>query len=222
MLDINSTWDVLEVSKDGSKQLNGDPFEVGDRCSIGESTSGLSFENRDTPCVGSHLVAFDDIGKYVYTVRCNTPGEYFLGPNHGYRKKPDSEEVCPVKAALRRNSLPINKLSIGSNTQIVRRSDETAETPRGSRFTYYDTNSTNVVEISRRFNVVTDVIQDFSYLIEISEEARDSGDDVCIFRWLSKVHLSDTISDDDAYVAAMKIEELVKKNKEEKGIYNGD
>ena len=83
-------WDTVEVFENGDIYWNGFHVEVGDCFEESESETGLAYELRHTPDIGRHIVAFassSDSTSYLYTVRCNRAGKYFLGPTSGYRKE---------------------------------------------------------------------------------------------------------------------------------------
>ena len=216
-------WDELKVIT-GAMFLNDMLIEVGDICSAAESLNGLIIEVRHTPTIGQHVVVSDGMCTKtpLYTVRCNTEGLYYLGPDHGYRKKEDTEESCPVLRCLRKWNLSIDKISSGhmiNGSIMLRHSDPGAEVPilNGTRFHYYEADAERVEEIDRRFGRITDVLYGCSYAIEISEETELlEGGGVRLFKWLDKIHLDKSVTEEQLNTVVDIINDLMKQNQEQK------
>ncbi len=217
-MSLKQEWDVLIVSED-SITLNGVCIEPGDFCTAEDSLTGLLLEVRHTPTVGQHVVvsSCDLLPKYLYTMRCNTEGVYYLGPTHGYRKKTPDEEPCPVLKALRAWNLSTSILVRNTGEPLLlRRSVPEVPCPPGHRFAYYDSDARQVTEIDRRFGRITDSLQDYSYVIEVLEEyeSLECGG-VRIFKWLSAIYLNNTATPEQLTEIADKVKRLMRQNKQQ-------
>lgn len=217
-------WDTVEVFEDGYVYWDGFPMDVGDCCQESESKTGLAYELRHTPIVGRHIVAFKSSGSpdsYLYTVRCNRPGTYYLGPKFGYRKKDVSEECDPVKQVLRKWGVSVDKVHICNSSILVRRSDDKTEPLRGSRLYWYITDAEQIKETDRRFCRVSDILTDFSYVIEVSEEKITSdGLPPARITWLEKIHINERDAETGLNLAAEKIDRIMEANSKIKELIN--
>lgn len=206
----NHSWVHITVDNDGLVLLEGGsvPIPV-DGVFTPPQGQNVIYSLRHTPRAGRHIVAMSRDGAFKYSTRCNKPGTYCLGPEYGYRRIPDEEEGCPIRAALRRHGLSptiVQTVPPETPVPVTVSSEEVPAAGRQSRFVSDGT----ATKMGGRFGLDDYMVTGYGFVIVIKSERSSVA---APFSWLQKVYVSRDITDEQLQEAAEQIEMLMQENK---------
>lgn len=94
---------------------SGAEFAVNQRVPMGNG----SIELRKTTKAGLHVVRFSGSDRFVFALRLGKDGRYRLGADRGHYVVEASEETDPIKRVLREMEIPVSKLTVMREGEVL-------------------------------------------------------------------------------------------------------
>ena len=187
---------------------------------------------RRTPNSGLHVVvSHSATGIYLYKVNITKPGQYFMGPTHGYRKIPPEEEMCPLKKLLRKHGVSVQLMEYvdkDAPIMVSRTAFDTTHLPGGSRVVCYSTDGDDQPAGPKSLGLQRVIVNGFNYvfsykqeMIVIDDPNTDDGEPAVVTRtWFNKLFIKDD-EDVDLEEATLILQEMLVENQKCKELMYG-